>query len=193
MSDTALRLTNEVAQDFLYRNKNLLALVKEGPKGAMKRVEAALTLLEENAKSDVLMFLDVVDQKGYAGQIGRADFKAAMYASMAKAFLRAQRNCVVLFSTKLTPEALAELEAIEVAAGEREPAPPPPPQKSQAELLEAQVRADWSGKSAIPTDKLKAKMNRDPQYREVFNRLMAANQLESVATSYTDGAAEFRR
>ena len=186
MSTTALNLTHAAAREFLDRSRNLLALTKEGAHRVMKRLEAALTLLDADAKNDVLMYLDTIDQPGYAGQIGREDFRKSMYACLAKAFLKAQRNCVIEFVTRLTPEALAELEALEVSAGERQPAPPAPPQTSAQELLEEQVREDWR---KLPTDKLKSKMNRDPQYRQVFDRLMSVNELDSHCTSLHDGAA----
>lgn len=162
MSDTALKLTHAAAREFLDRNRNLLALTKEGAHRVMQRIEASLTLLDADSKNDVLLYLDCIDQKGIAGQMGREDFQKAIYAAICKAFLKAQRNCVIEFATHLTPEASAELEALEVSAGERQPAPPPPPQKSAQELLEEEVRADWL---KLPTEKLKAKMNRDPQYR----------------------------
>jgi hypothetical protein len=185
MSDTALKLTHEAARDFLERNKNLLALTREGAKGVMRRVEASLALLDAESKGDVLLYLDVVDQKGYAGQIARKDFRDAMYAAIAKSFLKAQRNLVIEFISKLTPEALAELESIEVTAGERQAAPPPPPQKSPQEQLEDQVLADYNG--ALSTDKMRAKMNSNAAYRDTFNRLSESGKLESRVTTLHDG------
>lgn len=189
MSDTALNLTHEAARDFLERNKNLLALTKEGAHRVMQRIEAALTLMDADTKNDVLLYLDTVDQKGHAGVTGRADFKKAIYVALCEAFIRAQHNLVITFATRLTREATEELEEIERVVGLREALPPPPPVKSQAELLEEQVREDWR---KLPTDKLKAKLN-NRDYKTTFDRLMAANELESVATSYTDGSAEFRQ
>jgi hypothetical protein len=163
----------------------LLALTKEGPKGVMKRIEASLALADETIKGDVMLYIDVIDQAGYAGQVARGDFKKAMYCALCKAFLKAQRNFVVEFVSKLTPEALAELEGIEVSAGERKPPPPLPPQKSAQEQLEDQVREDWK---RLSTDKLKVRLTRDAAYKATFDRLMDANQLESQCTTLTDGS-----
>jgi hypothetical protein len=189
MSNTALNLTHAATRDFLERNKNLLALTREGTHKVMKRLEAALTLMNEADKGDVLLYLDTIDQPGFAGKIGREDFQNAMYVALCKAFLKAQRNFVILFATKLTPEALAELDSIEVAAGERQPAPPRPPQKSQAELVEDQVRHDWNH---LPTGKIKIKLSRDREYKAVFDRLMAADELKSSCTSLHDARVEQR-
>lgn len=114
-----------------------------------------------------------------------------MYVAICKCFLKVQRNQGVLHAVSGVdfPEAQQQqLEAILVAVGEKEAAPPPPPPKSIQEILEEQVREDWR---KLPSDKLKIKLQRDPQYKKVFDRLMAANQLDSIATSYTNGSGEF--
>jgi len=59
-----------------------------------------------------------------------------------------------------------------------------------ARRLRAQILEDWK---KLPTNKLRTKIQRDPQYKKLFDVMMAANELDSVATSYTDGSAEFRR
>lgn len=130
-----------------------------------------------------------LNQKGLAGEFAREEFSRSIYRSICLGFLKIQRNYMVRFATRLTPEAQAQLEEIEVAAGERQPTPPPPPQKSAEEILVELIKEDWR---KLSTDKLKKKMN-DPQYRQVFDQLMASNQLEWVATSYTDDSAEFRQ
>lgn len=183
------QLSDEAAKRFLERNANLLALTKNGPNDVARRISAAIAM-DKQLQEGVVFFFDVIAQQGYAGKIAKEDCSKAIYEAICKAFLKIQRNCVVVFATKLTPEALAELEGIEVAAGERQAPPPPPPQKSAQDQLEDQVREDWR---KLPTDKLKTKMNRDPEYRQTFDRLMAANQLESQCTSLHDGGAEFRQ
>jgi hypothetical protein len=185
-------LTMEVREEFLRKNANLLALTRNGANDVLKRISASMAL-DEGARDEVLFLSDVeyLEQKGHTGRIARDSFKSEMYRQICRHFLRVQRNCRIEFVSKLTPEAPAELEALEVAAGERQPAPPPPPPpaKPQTEILEEQVRSDWK---ELSTDKLKKKLN-NPEYNATFDRLMAANQLESVATSYTDGSAEFRQ
>jgi hypothetical protein len=93
---------------------------------------------------------------------------------------------VIEFATKLTDEALTELEDIEITAGQRAPravVPPPTPPLSAAEQLEAQVREDWH---RLETSKMRKKMN-DPAYRAVVDKLMADGSLESRVTSLIDG------
>jgi hypothetical protein len=178
-------LTQAAKNDFLDRNRNLLALTTNGPNDVFRRISAALAL-DSDAQTDVMLFADAVDQKGYAGQVARKDFQEAMYVVICKSFLRIQQNLVVTFASKLTPEALTELEAIEVSAGVREaPAPiaPPPPPLSAEEQLEAEVRKDWVH---LASKEIKRKRN-NAAYRAMSEKLMAANQLESFCTSLHDG------
>jgi hypothetical protein len=188
---TVNNLTQAAKEEFLDRNRNLLALTKNGANDVFRRISAALAL-DSDAQTDVMLFADVVDQPGFAGQVARKDFQEAMYVAICKSFIRVQQNLVVTFAAKLTPEALAELEAIEVAAGVREaPAPiaPPPPPLTAAEQLEAEVRRDWVH---LRTSEVKRKLN-NRAYKAEFDRLMAAGDLKSQVTAYTDGAAEFRQ
>ena len=106
--------------------------------------------------------------------------------------MKIQNNLVVTFTAKLTAEAVAQLEAIEVVAGVRqapEPIAPPTPPKSEEELLEEEVRRDWV---YLPTNKVRHKFN-NRKYKAMFDKLMADDQLKSQVTSYTDGGAEFRQ
>jgi hypothetical protein len=115
-----------------------------------------------------------------------------MTVAICKAYLQIQRNGVVSYIAKLTPEAQEQLETIEILAGERAPhavVPPPPPPKSAQELLTEEVLTDWK---RLPADKVKLKMN-NSAYKAEFNRLMAADKLDSQCTTLTDGAAEFRQ
>ena len=192
MSNTIDQLIKEVEDRFLRINANLLALTKNGASDVVKRIFSALALDQDTR--DTMKFLgdpEVINQKDmYARGRARKDFYDELYKRFCVAFLRIQRNYVVEFVSKLTDEAIAGLEQIEVVAGERTPAPPRPPQKSVQEQLEDQIREDWR---KLPTDKLKIKMNRDPQYRQVFDRLMAGNRLESQCTALHDNGAEFRQ
>lgn len=80
--------------------------------------------------------------------------------------------------------------AREIVAGERAPrqvAPPPPPPKSAAELLTEEVLLDWKH---LPADKVKLKMN-NRAYKAEFDRLMAADQLDSQIASLHDTARSF--
>jgi hypothetical protein len=184
--NTINTLVANVREDFLRRNADLLALTKNGAEDVMRRISAALAL-DQKSQEDVTFYLDVVEQRGTAGEVGRADFRRELYKATCVAFIKIQHNHVVEFVTKLTPEALAQLEDIEIEAGIRSPrpiAPPPPPPKSAQEQLEDQVIADYNG---LSTDKMRAKMNSNAAYRETFNRLSESGQLESRVTSYTDG------
>jgi hypothetical protein len=184
-------LTQQAKNEFLDLNRNMLAYTENGANDVFKRITAAL-ILDQELQDDVMMYAGLVDQKGYAGQVARDDFKREIYKAICKSFLRIQRNGVITFVAKLSAEALAELEAIEVAAGVRqapEPIAPPTPPKSEEELLEEEVRRDWVH---LRTAEVKRKLN-NKAYKEVFDRLMNAGQLESIATTYTDGGAEFRQ
>ncbi len=138
------------------------------------------------------MYADLVDQKGYAGQVARQDFSEAMYKAICQSFIKIQQNLVVTFAAKLTPEAEAQLEAIEVSAGVRqapEPIAPPPPPLTAEQQLEAEVKRDWVH---LRTAEVRRKLN-NRAYKAVFDRLMAADQLKSQVTSYTHGSGEFRQ
>jgi hypothetical protein len=183
-------LTQQAKNAFLDLNRNMLAYTENGANDVFKRITAAL-ILDQEAQEDVMMFAPLVDQVGFAGKIARDDFSREIYKAICKCFLRVQRNGVITFVAKLSGEALAELEAIEVAAGVRqapEPVAPPPPPLTAAEQLEAEVRRDWVH---LRTSEVKRKCN-NAAYRAMFDKLMAANQLESFCTSLHDGGREFR-
>jgi hypothetical protein len=192
MSSTINNLVQEVRQDFLKSNRDLLALTTNGPEDVMRRLTSALSL-DSQAQADVTFYsdLDVLDQKGFAGEVARADFRRELYRACCVGFLKIQHNLVVTFAAKLTPEALAQLEDIEIAAGVRAPrpiVPPPPPPLTAAEQLEAEVRRDWKH---LPSSEIKRKRN-NVAYRAMFDKLEAAGQLASFCTSLHDGGREFR-
>src|SRR5260221_681226 len=137
-------LTQQAKNEFLDLNRNMLAYTENGANDVFRRITAAL-ILDQEAQDDVMMYAGLVDQKGYAGQVARDDFKREIYAAICKSFIRIQRNGVITFVAKLSGESLAELEAIEVTAGVRqapEPIAPTPPPPTAAEQLEADVRMD---------------------------------------------------
>lgn len=181
-------LAEATIQRFLSDNRDLIALIKNLSVAELReRLSAAMELNPEYTE-DILLYSDpeCLSQTGYAGRVARESFERAMYAGIAKSWLHVHRRGILRFAIKpLTPEAVANIEAIEVAAGERQPAPPPPPPKSSAELLEEEVRVDWK---KLPTDKLRKKINANSAYKAAFDRLMAADQLDSVATSLHDGS-----
>jgi hypothetical protein len=190
MSSTIHNLVQEVRQDFLKRNRDLLALTKNGPEDIMRRLTAALAL-DASSQADVTFYSDAVDQKGFAGEVARADFKRELYRTVCVSFIRIQKNLVVEFVARLTPEAETQLEDIEICAGELPPrpvVPPPPPPLTAEEQLEEEVRRDWVH---LRTSEVKRKLN-NRGYKAMFDRLMNSGELKSHATTYTDGGAEFR-
>jgi hypothetical protein len=192
MSNIANDLTQKAKDLFLDVNKDLLAFTKEGPNGCFKRIAAALAL-DTSAQDDCMLYADILDQRDrYAREQARDDFRNTMFVAISKAFLRVLRNGAIEFVGKLTPEAQEQLEDIEIVAGQRAPrafVPPQPPPKSAAELLTEEVLTDWK---RLPADKVKLKMN-NRAYKAEFDRLMAADRLDSQCTTLTDGAAEFRQ
>jgi hypothetical protein len=185
MSSTANDLTQAAKNLFLDANRDRLALTKNGPNDVFRRISAALAL-DAEAQNDVMLYADIVDQRGYAGEQARDDFRNAIYVAICKCFLRIQRNGVLEDVSKLTPEAQEQQENIEIAAGQRTPRPvvaAPPPPKSVAEQLEDEVRRDWK---FLGADKLKHKLN-NRAYKATFDRMIAADQLGSVCTTLTDG------
>jgi hypothetical protein len=180
----------DVRNEFLQEHRDLLALTKNGADDVMRRITAALAL-DTQAKEDVQFYSGAVDQAGYAGQVALADFKRELHRSIARAFLECQKNLVIEFVARLTPEAVEQLENIEIASGQRDPrpiVPPPPPPLTAAEQIEAEVRRDWV---YLRSPEIKRKCN-NSSYRAMFDKLMNAGQLESFCTSLHDGAAEFR-
>jgi hypothetical protein len=187
---TISKAVQDVRTEFLQEHRDLLAFTKIGADDVMRRITAALAL-DTQAKEDVQFYSGAVDQEGYAGEVALADFKRELHRSIARAFLECQKNLVIEFVARLTPEALEQLENIEITAGQRAPravVPPPPPPKSAGELLEEEVRRDWTH---LRTSEVKRKLN-NKAYKAEFDRLMNAGELKSQVTSYTDGAAEFR-
>lgn len=185
-------LTQAAKDEFLDRNRDLLALTTNGPNDVFKRISASLAL-NTDAQDNVMFYAnpEVLGQKGFAGKVARDDFKREMYRAICVAFLKIQQNLVVTFAAKLTPEALTQLEDIEILAGQRPPrpiVPPPPPPATAAEQLEAEVRRDWVH---LRTAEVKRKLH-NKAYKTVFDRLMDAGQLASQVTAFTDGGAEFR-
>jgi hypothetical protein len=184
-------LTQQEKNKFLDLNRNMLAYTENGANDVFRRITAAL-ILDQEAQDDVMMFAPLVDQVGFAGKVARDDFSREIYKAICKSFLRIQRNGVITFVAKLSGEALAELEAIEVAAGVRqapEPVAPPPPPLTAEQQLEADVRMDWKH---LRSSEIKRKCN-NRLYKAEFDRLMAAGQLESFCTSLHDGGREFRQ
>jgi hypothetical protein len=183
-------LVEQVRKAFLQRNRDLLVLTTNGPQDVMRRLTSALQL-DPQAKADVSLYIDIVDQRGYAGETARADFQRELYRACCVGFLEIQRNLVVTFAAKLTPEALEQLEDIEIAAGQRPPhpiVPPPPPPPTAAEQLEAEVRRDWTH---LRSSEIKRKRN-NAAYRAMFDKLMAAGQLASQCTTLYNAGEEQR-
>jgi hypothetical protein len=181
---TANDITQLAKQDFMDRNRDLLALVKSSSNDVFRRIAAALALNSE-AQTDCLLYVDAIDQGGFAGQVAREDLQRELYRAICKAFIKIQHNHVVEFVSCLTPEALSQLEAIEVVAGLRQaPAPvaPPPPPKSSQEQLDDQIRDDWAH---LGYDKIKAKCRMNPTYKARLDQLMA--DLPSQCTTLHDG------
>ena len=192
MSNTANELTQKAKEVFLDSCRDLLALTTDGPNGIFRRIAASLAL-DPEAQSDCLLYTDILDQKsGYAREQARQDFANSMLVAICRAYLKIQRNGVIQYVSHLTPEAIEQMKNIEVIAGERAPepvAPPPPPPKSAAELLTEEVLHDWK---KLPADKVRLKLN-NKLYKAEFDRLMAADKLDSQITTLTDHGAEFRR
>jgi hypothetical protein len=186
---TPHELTQQSMQRFLSENRDLIALIKNLSTDELFQKIAAAMQLNPEYTQEVMLHADeaYLNQKNIAGRFAREAFARAIYKAVCQSFLKIQRNYVVLFATKLTPEALAQLQEIEVAAGERQPAPPPPPQKSAEELLVEQIKEDWI---MLPSDKLRKKIAGNPQYKAVFNRLMDSNQLASNCTSWHDAGQQ---
>jgi hypothetical protein len=188
-------LTQAAKEKFLDVNRDLLALTDNGPNDIFRRISASLALNTE-AQEDVMGCVsasdgtNLLDQKGFAGQSARESFSREIYKAICRSFIKIQQNLVVTWAVKLTPEALAQLEAIEVVAGVRQaPAPiaPPPPAPTAAEQLEAEVRRDWVH---LRTAEVRRKMN-NAAYKKMFDRLMDSGQLASQCTThYTDGEAQ---
>lgn len=198
MSSTPNDLTQAAKEKFLDVNRDLLALTKNGANDIFRRISAAL-VLDSEAQSAVMGCIsasdgtNLLDQKGFAGQVAREDFSKEMYRVICQSFLRIQRNLVVTFAAKLTPESLEQLEDIEICAGVRAPrpvVPPPPAPLSTAKRLEDEVIADYNG--ALPTDKMREKYNNNAAYRAMFDKLESAGKLASFCTSLHDGGQEFR-
>lgn len=183
------QLISETEQQFLRKNSNLLALTKNGPNDVMKRIFSLLAL--DNSARDSMRFYgdsDYLNQKDFgAREEARRAFKNNLYEFLCKAFCRIQRNCVVEFVSRLTPEAESELEGVEITAGLREPLPPPIPQKTAQELLTEEIKHDWL---TLDSSKLKRKCNANPAYRKRFDELIATDALSSKCTSLYDAGVE---
>jgi len=190
MKITASDLMQKVIQKFLSDNRDLLALVKSSSIDELRQKLSAVMQLTPEFTEEIMLHSEqsYLNQFGAAGREAREAFSRAAYKSVCQCFLQVQRNCQVIFNCRWEnfPEAFAQLDAIAVAAGEKEATPPPPPPKSQTELLEEQVVSDYATLSA---DKMHANLRTDKAYRDTFTRLSESGKLESRVTTLHDGAA----
>jgi hypothetical protein len=117
MSNIAHDLTMKAKEVFMQETKDLSALTKNGPNDVFKRVAAALAL-DSEAQSDCLLYATILDQKNEcARDQARDDFRNSMLVAICKSYLRIQRNGVIQYVSKLTPEAQEQLEFVEIMAG----------------------------------------------------------------------------
>jgi hypothetical protein len=91
MSAIANELTQKAKDIFQTETRDVLALTRAGANDVFKRVAASLSINAE-AQSDVLLYADILEQKGHAGEQARDDFRNAMFVAISKAFLRVLRN-----------------------------------------------------------------------------------------------------
>lgn len=185
---------NETTQLFLRNMKNVIAQLTNSSQDVLERIAAHMALdLASQERLRALANPTLLEQSNeYARNVARDEFKQALYAEWAKAFLNVQRNFVFEFATKPTPKSIEELENLEIAAGERAPravvAPPPPPLTAQ-EQLEQQIISDYA---SLPTEKMRKKMAGNAAYRETFNRLSDEGKLRSQITTLHGAGSEVR-
>jgi hypothetical protein len=182
-------LAEEAAQKFLSDIKDIVALMKNLTVSELRGRLAAAMELNPTYTEEIMVHADgaYLDQKGYAGRVAREAFSQAMYRGICQSFLHIARRGVIQYAARFTPEAEAQMIAIEIGAGEREPAPPvapAPPPPSAAELLDAEIQNDWLN---LGTAKIRKKCSTDRAYKKRFDELIATDALSSICTSFHDG------
>lgn len=183
---TAQEITQKAMDSFLNKNRDLIACLKQKPEEVFQRTSAAASLNKAD-REEISFFAANVDQENtYARKVAREDLYQAIYATMARAFIKCLTNGAITQAMKLTNEADDQLMELKYIAGtEQRPAPKPVvPVKSAQEQLEDEVIADYNG--ALSTEKMRAKMNSDVAYRNTYNRLSETNRLESRVTTLHD-------
>ena len=189
---TPNELMLKAREKFISDSRDLLALVKNLTVDELTRKMAAAMELNPAFTEEIMLHADVsyLSQFGRAGRAAREAFSNAAYRAICQSFLKVQRNGQVIVNCRLAdfPEAYAQLDAIEIAAGEKEATPPPPPPKSQQELLDEEIRYDWFH---IGTDKIKKKCNANPAYKKRFDELIATDAIQSSCTTLVDGGRGF--
>ena len=90
MYNITRQLTAEAVDLFKDRNRNVLALTKQGPDEIIRRMSAAITL-DKELQSEPDFYLDVITQTGPAGRISRDDFRRVIYEALAKQLERTGR------------------------------------------------------------------------------------------------------
>lgn len=180
---TATEITQKAMDSFL-KNRDLLACLKQTPEEVFERTSAAASL-DKTAREEMGFFVQHIDQQdAYARKVAREDLHKAIYATMARAFIKCLTNGAITQAMKLTNEADSQLLELKYLAGtEQRPAPKPVvPVKSAQQILDDQIRDDWAHLSA---DKIRLKQN-DPAYRRRLEELLNSDAIKSQATSKFD-------
>lgn len=184
--NTAQKITEKVLQEFRSNNRNVFSILKT-PFDEIEQRTAAAAALDRGIREDIHFFSEAIDQPDYhARNAAREDLRAAIYRSIAKAFLKVLSSGVLVYATKATEEADQEIQELKYLAGvEQRPKPiAAAPVLTPTEALEAEVIADYNG--ALSTEKMRQKMNSNAAYRNTYNRLSETNRLESRVTTLHD-------
>lgn len=185
INQIASEIALKVRADFVRKNSNLLAIMDKNPEQILTAVMAAAEL-DRAARDAVIFYMKNIDQPHrYARKVAQEDFYNELYKITAEFFCDGMSDGVFKVTMSPTPEVDAELLELSYILGKVKRPDPPPAPKSAAELLEAEVISDFSGKSAISVDQMKKKMNR-ADYKTTYERLAETDKLKSQATTLHD-------
>lgn len=179
----------KAAQQFLAKNRDLLACVRGGPREVMQRIEAELMVDEEapaavdevyneltsysDESEPALHHSNLVVRDAARGMLGLEFFKQVCLS-----YLRLRQRGAISYAIALTPEAADQEYQLEVDAGCRLPQAVIDRQgqaQTAAEFLDQEIVSDWRGR--LTTAQIRAKKQSNPQYAARLDQMCEEGKL----------------
>lgn len=182
----------QAAQDFLNRNRDLVACVRGGAREIVECIEAEMTVGEDVEAAEITvnnLYSELSDEDSdEAGSAltssndlvriyARGTMQHEFYKQLCLSFLRLTASGTLTYAIALTPEAEEQKYQIGVDAGCIRPHTIERQVQAQtaAESLDAEIVADWNGR--LTTAAIRAKQASNPQYNARLNQLLNENKL----------------
>lgn len=184
-------LMHAAKNEFLNKNRDLVACVRGGAAEIFERISAEMMLDDEAEEAIGALHLTLSTEEGDAAgdaltssnrlvrSYARGTMRHGFYKQICLSFLRLRARGVISYVIALTPEAAAQEFQVEVDAGCRLPQAAIEAQEQQqntAEDLAAEITADWSGR--ITTSAIRAKKQSNPAYAARLDQMLEEGKLQ---------------